>query len=274
MLRLEFLILFIFFIQVAPNILDIMENESFKAHFIKCTDVIALIQNNDSADKCVSRSSLLPKGDNGAKCCFYSFKADPITDYKKKYGENWKKIAAQSRGFDLNISEEELRKKLIENIKVESICQPNPNYSNTTFLYVYSMASLDGIVKYNCGEGEKIFNKKDYHPATKDQIIDKELIDYSVLSFTEKDCLKKGAKLSGDDYQMCWCEKIPLSPGSFNEKNCVPFRTSTFQTRLKNEMNQSQKDNSKVEFKCTCTNNKNKIIKGTYNSATGEVKVE
>ena len=92
MLRLEFLILFIFFIQVAPNILDIMENESFKADFMKCTDFMALLLKNDSADKCVARSSLLQKGDNGSKCCFYSFKTDPIIEYKKNTETIGKKL--------------------------------------------------------------------------------------------------------------------------------------------------------------------------------------
>ena len=273
MLKLEFLIPFIFFIQVVPNFLDIMENEALGNEFGKCIDAMALLSQKESADKCVARSSLLPKGDNGAKCCFFSFKTDPVIDYKKKYGKNWKKIVAQSKGYDLNISEEEIRKKLIENIKEGSLCHLSPNSSNFTFLYLYSLGSLDGTVKYDCGEGQKIFNRKEYHPTTKDQIIDKELLD-SALLYSEKDCLKRGTKLSGDDYQLCWCEKIPLSAGGFNEKLCVPFRTSTFLTSLKREMNKSQKDNSKVEYKCTCSNNKKKTIKGRYNSANGEVKVE
>jgi len=274
MLKLEFLILFIFFIQVTPNLLDIMDNEVYGKEFGKCIDFMSLLSQSESSDKCVARSSLLQKGENGSKCCYYSFKTDPIIDYKKKYRENWKKIAAQSKGYDLNISEEELRKKLIENVKEGSLCQLTPNSSNNTFLYLYSLGSIDGTVKYDCGEGVKIFNRKEYHPTTKDQIIDKEIMDYSALSYTEKDCLKKGTKLSGDDYQLCWCEKIQLSAGGLNEMIWTPFRTSTFQARLKKEMDKSQKENSKVEFKCTCSNNKNKTIKGRYNSAIGEVKVE
>jgi hypothetical protein len=250
-----------------------MENEIFETEFVKCNDFMSLLYKMENANKCVARSSFLQKGDNGAKCCFYSFKTDPIIDYKKKYGKNWKKIVAQSKGYDLNISEKEIRQKLIENIKDGSLCQLTPDSSNTTFLYLYSLGSLNGTVKYNCGEGIKIFNRKEYHPTTRDQIIDKELLE-SVLSYSEKDCLKRGTKLSGDDYQLCWCEKIPLSAGGFNEKLCVPFRTSTFLTSLKREMNKSQKDNSKVEYKCTCSNNKKKTIKGRYNSANGEVKVE
>ena len=35
-----------------------------------------------------------------------------------------------------------------------------------------------------------------------------------------------------------------------------------------------QKNNVKVENKCTCSNNKSKTTKGSYNTVTGEVKVE
>ena len=127
MLKLEFLILFIFFIQVSPNLLDLLGNEAFGKEFAKCIDIKSFLSQSESSDKCIARSSLLQKGENGGKCCYYSFKTDPIIYYKKKYRENWKKIAAQSKGYDLNISEEELRKKLTENVKEGSLCQFTPN---------------------------------------------------------------------------------------------------------------------------------------------------
>ena len=60
----------------------------------------------------------------------------------------------------------------------------------------------------------------------------------------------------------------------YNGKNCVPYRISNFQERLKKEMNVAQKNNIKIENKCTCSSNKRKTTKGSYNSVTGEVKVE
>ena len=116
--------------------------------------------------------------------------------------------------------------------------------------------------------------KKEYHPINKEEILDKQLIESFVLSYTEKDCLKRGTKLSDDNYQICWCENIKLSFGGLNEKTCIPFRTSTFQERLKKQMDKVKKSNRREEFKCTCSNKKGKTIKGRYNSVTGEVKVE
>ena len=273
MFNLKFLVFFTIFIQIVPSMIDLVENDLYTSEMIKCVDFMALLFKMETAEKCLARNSLLSKEKNEFKCCFYSFKKDPMADFKKKYGENWKKIVAQSNGYDLNISEEEIRKKLTQNVKEEGLCQLTMKSLNTSFLYLNSMLSLDGIVKYDCGEGQKTFNKNEFRPKSKDEIIDKELFD-STIANSEKDCLKNGAKLSVDDYQMCWCEKVPLSSGPLNEKECLAFKTSTFQERLKKQMNRAQKDNSKEEYKCTCSNNKNKTIKGRFNSVTGEVKVE
>ena len=141
-------------------------------------------------------------------------------------------------------------------------------------LYEYSLVTIDGIVKYNCGEGPKIFNKKDFNPTNKEEILNKQLMDSFILSYTEKDCLKKGTKLSDDDYQTCWCEMISLSSAGDNLKMCFPFKTSTFQESLKKYMNKFKKEKIKIEFKCTCTNNKSKSIKGRFVTIADEINVE
>ena len=274
MLKLKFLILLIFFIQVFSNFLDILEEDMDGLYKNKCTisnDKPLIIK--DSA-QCVERNSFLPKEDNDSKCCFLSGSLDPLFPFQKLYGENWKKIVAQKNGFDLNISEEEIRKKLNLNIKEIKECQYFKKGSKTALLYAFSLSTMDGIAKYDCGEGQKIFKGKEFHPLSREEILDKQLIESFFVTFTEKECLKRGTKLSDDNYQICWCELIQLSSESFNEKKCHPFRTSTFQERLKKEMNRFQKYGSKVEKKCTCSNNKSKTSKGYYNSITGEVKVE
>lgn len=273
MLRLKFLIFFIIFIQAAPTILDhYLNGQLSELDASKC-----LSQNRtkkETTAECIAKSSLIqPKGEYDPRCCKITFISDPVAFLKEKYKENWKKIISQQNGYDLNISEEELRKKLGLNAQENSQCQFTNNIVLKPQLYMASLFSLDGVIKYDCGEGEKKFNKKDYHPTNKDEIIDKEMIDFS-LEKTEKNCLKKGQKFSDDDYQMCWCEKIPLSATDSRDKGCIPFKISTFEDRLKKEMNISKKGNMKIEYKCTCLNNKGKTMKGRYNSLTGEVKVE
>ena len=274
MLKLKFLILFIFFIQVVPNFVDLYEKDLDGLLENKCNQENGRFLKIETAAQCFERNSLLSKYDNDSKCWFYISKIDPIAILKKFYGENWKKIFALKEGYDLNISEEEIRKKLSENSKVTTDCQYVIKGSNTTKLYAASVGSIDGIVKYDYGEGQKIFNRSEYHPTSKEEILDQQLIDSFLLSHAEKDCLKRGTKLSDDNYQLCWCESIKLSNGGFNNKICFPFRISTFQETLKKMMNKIKNENSKEEFKCICSNNKSKTIKGRYNSVTGEVKVE
>ena len=277
MLKLKFLILFIFFIQVVPNFIDIFEKEIVGYVDLskdKCTNSDGKSLIIDTAAQCIERNAFLPKDDNGSKCCFYIFKPDPLVILKKTLGDNWKKYISIKEGYDLNISEEEIRKKLSERMEILNKCQYAKKGSNFTMLYALSVSTIDGIVKYDCGEGQKIFNRNEFHPTKKKEIVDKQLIDSFLLSNTEKDCLKRGAKLSDDDYQICWCESIKLSLIGFNEKFCFPFRISTFQERLRNLMNKAKKENSEEELKCTCLSNKNKVIKGRYNSVTGEIKVE
>ena len=269
MLKLKFLILFNFIIQVIPTFIDLLENKLDGIYSNKCDEYDGKHLEIKTVDKCLERNQFLSKEDYGSQCCFYTIKVDPIFLFKKKYGENWKKNFAQMFGYDLNVSEEEIRQKQIKIARESNLCE----FISSIYLYGLSGTSFDNIVKYDCGEGEKTFNRNEFHPTSKDEMIDKQLID-AYFALTEKDCLKSGIKLSDDDYQICWCEKIQLSLVDSNENKCYPYRISTFQERLEKEMSQAQKNNSKEEKKCTCTNNKSKTTRGSYSSVTGEVNVE
>ena len=274
MLKLRFLILFIFFNQVIPNFLDYLEKQVDGLLENKCTEEDGKSLIIDNTGQCIERNSFLPKDDIGSKCCSFNGKIDSLIPFKKLYGENWKKIIVKEYGYDPNISEEEIRKKFSENTNEKTNCKYIAKNSNITMLYTFSVSTIDGIVEYDCGEGQKIFNRSQYHPANKEEILDQQLIDSFFLSFTEKDCLKRGAKLAEDDYQICWCETLNFSSGGNNVNVCLPYRASTFQERLKKQLDDTKKDNGKEDTKCTCSNNKNKIIIGRYNTVTGEIKFE
>ena len=275
MIKLKFLILFIAFIQVVPSYIDIMEaklleNISDK----KCSVRDGKFMRKENTAQCIERNPFLAKEDNGSKCCFLTYNPDPIVILKKEYGENWKKIFAQKNGYDLNISEDEVRKKFKKVMGTSNVCQYITKDQDYIYLYEPSLIAIDGIVKYDCGEGPKVFNKKEFNPKNKEEILDKQLVESFILSYTEKDCLKRGTKLSDDDYQSCWCEIIPLSSEGENNKICIPFKTSTFQESFKKFINRFKKDKAKMEFKCTCTNNKSKSIKGRFNTIADEINVE
>ena len=92
MFKFKYLILFISFIQVVPNFLDILQNELDGVVERKCSKPDDKSSYIDTAAECVERNSFLSKEDNGSKCCFYYSKIDPLFDYKRKYGEIGKKL--------------------------------------------------------------------------------------------------------------------------------------------------------------------------------------
>ena len=94
MLKLKFVILFIFFIQVVPNFLDLYEKELDGLYTNKCLHENGKFFEIKTAAQCLERNSFL-KDDNGSKCCSFHGKLDPIFLSKKIYGENWKKIISQ-----------------------------------------------------------------------------------------------------------------------------------------------------------------------------------
>ena len=75
-------------------------------------------------------------------------------------------------------------------MNITNNCQYIKKGPNSITLYGASFATLDGIIKYDCGEGPKVFNGKEFHPTNKEEILDKQVIDLFLLSYTEKDCLK------------------------------------------------------------------------------------
>ena len=65
-------------------------------------------------DKCLAISSSLElTGKNKGKCCKATIDRDPLYNYQKRYGENWKKTIIKEFDLDENITEEEIRSKYL-----------------------------------------------------------------------------------------------------------------------------------------------------------------
>ena len=58
-----------------------------------------------------------------------------------------------------------------------NMCQIMIKSISNLLLYQFTLLSTDGLVKYDCGEGEKTFNVKEYHPTDEDEIFDKDMAD-------------------------------------------------------------------------------------------------
>ena len=104
-------------------------------------------------------------GDYEAQCCRVSFLNDALLAYKRMLGEDWKAKLIEQYELDEDITEDEIREKL--GLKNEqSMCSLLTKIGKNTALYGMGISSLDGEVKYDCGDGEETFNAKDFVPET------------------------------------------------------------------------------------------------------------
>ena len=270
-----FILQLILLVQIYSSLLEKFDQKLIEAEGAKC-EQIKFKDDNINVDECVKISSSLQlTGINEGQCCKISVSMDTLLQYKLRFGEDWKKRAIEYFKLDENITEEELRNKyfLPED---NNFCGLMIKIVGNLQLYQLSSLSVDGSAKFDCGEGEKIFKSKEYYPTDKDEIFDKDMIDCQ-LEFSEKNCNKRGIRLSSDNAQCCWCEKIALSQDEFlsdNYKECTGCRISDFKEILTKALNSAKERNSKFEYKCECYNNIGKTIKGSYNTVTGEVLVE
>jgi len=95
MLKLKFLILFIAFIQVVPDFINILESKfllledlSEKKWQMSDGKYIKI----ENTTQCIKRNPILVMDDNGSKCCFVISNLDPFITLKKLYGEIGKKF--------------------------------------------------------------------------------------------------------------------------------------------------------------------------------------
>ena len=80
------------------------------------------------------------------------------------------------------------------------------NYENVE-LYQISLTLFDGKIKYNCGDGEKIFEKGKYNPLNEEEKMNKDFIDCD-SEHLEQNCIKEASKLLSDNSQCCWCDEM------------------------------------------------------------------
>ena len=96
---------------------------------------------------------------------------------------------------------------------------------------------------------------------------------------TEKSCNKRSIKLSSDDSQCCWYDKIYFSEYEDREENtlntCNSFIISDMKKLLKKELDDDyKKREERVEMKCKCYNRKRNIIEASYNTVTGDILIQ
>ena len=236
-------------------------------------------QINDSGEvtdeKCISITQTLEStGQYKGECCRISYKTDPLAFFKKIYGEQWKTIVCQMYGFDENISQKDLLK--IFGMKDEEI-ENNCIFLNPDVIkaQLYSFSSFyETDINYNCGNGEDIYNAKDFIPSTDLEKKYKDVIDCH-LETNEKSCSKKPYKLLTDEVQCCWCELTEEGIGSLSTTiSCNGYPIEGLEEEIKKTINKKESNENQVTYKCSCFNKNGKNTKVSANSITGEIIIE
>lgn len=255
--------------------LSSQEEGLVQTDFAKCmqTNFMGAVTTEDCT---VVTDSLESTGDYKGKCCKMTFETDALAAYKRMFGDDWKEKLIEQYELDEDITEDELREKL--GLKNEqSMCSLLTKIGKNVGLYTMSLQSLDGKVKYDCGDGEESFNSKDFVPKTDYEKQNKDMADCGTAT-DEKTCNKKASKLLTDDAQCCWCEASTIGDAAFNFgfQNCMGYPTKNLEQYL-NTTAQSYKGagmQMKMKMTCSCLDKSGKSTSILTNSATGDIIID
>lgn len=208
-----------------------------------------------------------------SKCCMVTSKIDPLERLKFEFGENWKQEFMRRQ--KLNEQEAEEKINLIYDYAPEtSICYDLIEKYENIELYGISIPVFDGKLKYDCGDGEQIFDREKYNPSNEEEKMYKDNIDCS-NQFEENYCLNKGSELLSSNFQCCWCEEISV----YNEKENLKSKTNYCEgypiKELKNKLEEfvEEKKGKKITKKCICSDKNGNHLKLNLDAFNGNFEI-
>ena len=214
-------------------------------------------------------------GDYEGQCCRLTFLSDALLAYKRMFGDDWKAKIIEQYELDEDITDDEIREKL--GLKNEqNICNFLPKIGKNVGLYTMAISSLDGEVKYDCGDGEETFNSKDFIPETDFEKKNKDMADCGTAS-DEKSCNKKSSKLITNDAQCCWCEGSSVGDmaPNFGFQNCMGYPTKDLEDFLKTRSKgyEGAGMGMKMKMSCSCLDKNGKSTSILINS-NGDINID
>lgn len=216
----------------------------------------------------------ISKGEYESECCKLIIYEDPLERFKVFFGEDWKQNYMEFMGFNEEQLEKELERLYKSCPKKIGCTLLTKNFRNLV-LYQNSFYSFNGTIIYDCGNGEKTFERSNYRPYDEEEKEFKDKFDCE-LQNKEKSCLNRAYKLLSDNSQCCWCEEEIIDNDiqvSANSERCYGHSVNEFKNELEKIMNK-QKSSSILKLKCYCSNREGKKVNAIVNSATGSIIIE
>lgn len=236
----------------------------------KCS--VSKNNNSPTVEQCTSKTpSLIGRGINESQCCRVIFKEDPFYYYKSKYGENWKKEYMKSKNINENQIESEIN-RIYNSVNEKKMCIPLNKNLKDLELYFLSNGTIERTLKYNCGNGEETFNKKNFYPSNEEEKNSYDIVECQ-FETNEKNCYKKSSKLFIDNNQCCWCQENYIFPDSMSSSGaCKAFPISGLKNKFEEIL--KQKKDKKFKMRCICSDKKGKKVTASLNSFYNKISIE
>ena len=207
-----------------------------------------------------------------SKCCKVTINMDTLERFKATYEKDWRKIGAEQYGFDENLPEEEIRELYIKNEKknVCSMMTGNIEDYDYFFLYSYSLFSIGRKITYDCGDGKKTYNGKNFNPKNKE--VQKLRDTFEPLVQTNKtDCYKAASNFLTNDVLACWnkINKVDEKFGKPERERCQSYEKSYYKSDFTNKFQDYKRSNGNIEETWKCWDKSGKKIKiymNTFNN--------
>ena len=222
----------------------------------------ALSEKNDSitTNTCTSINSSLKKQ---IKCCKFTMNKDILETFKATYSDDWRKKGAELYGFDENLPEEEIRELYIKNEKknVCSLMTGNEDYNNY-YLYGISLYSIGRKITYDCGDGKKSYNGKNYNPKIMQLKELRDIFECQVQT-NKTNCFNTAANFLTYNILACWnkVNKVNEKFGKPDRERCKGYRIREYEREFTSIFQEYKNKDGNIEETWECRDRSGKKIK-------------
>lgn len=180
----------------------------------------------------------------------------------------------QSYSFDQNLSEEKIRELYCKN-QEKNFCSLMTEDEDYNYMSLYSSThfSLDDKVTYDCGNGEKLFDAKNFIP--KKELI-KEMKDINEIQSQadEANCYKAASKLLTNNIMACWRKEIFKERERLNDyEGCRALAKDEYKKYLQGRFKGYLGNNDKIEEIWNCVDRNGNKTEIYMNTITGKFKL-
>ena len=136
-----------------------------------------------------------------------------------------------------------------------------------TIIFVYSLFSINRKVTYDCGDGKKSYNGKNYNPKNKRL---KELRDIAECNIqtNKTNCFKAASNFLSNNILACWnkVNKVNKKFGEPERERCQAYEKSLYKSDFTNKFQEYKSQDGNIEETWKCRDKNGNKIKNNSQS--------